>query len=871
MAQLTKVILSLKHKMLVPTAVPEDFHPLTPMHQWPFQLQREVSPWRQLTVDGALVPRRAGITSVGAGGVNAHLIVEEYITQAEPVYRSTDPTTPIVFVLSAKDKERLSEYVKQWVVYLKKKENVDLEHIAYTLQIGREEMPCRLAIVAHTQEELVQRLEQWILEQRNANHCYFSAKPYSTGNNATQIEETGDIHSELAKLWVAGNSVSWKDLYKGKHVDRIAGLPTYPFKRRTCWIDRHQDVGEAVGTVPCASPPPLASPALFPSPMFPRRTEALTFAPMVTFTSRQDHENKVVEFYTLEVERSKEGFQTEYLTFCPFEEKVPGFSMSRVFLYPEKYPDEQRLMQEKQTEMRQVLVCREDFQQEHTLLDIGCGHGTDIIQIAAQYPHITAHGLTITPAQAEFGKQRITELNLSSQAQIFQADSSKDAFPARYDLIIGIEVTFHIQDKAGLFQNIASSLNENGKVLLMDYVGNLRGAIVDPKIGVSIPTQQEWLDLLTEHQLVIDEIIDVSPQIANFLDDPAVKDNVKDLPQVTQDMYISYANQAVSLANGWISYCLLKLKKDTLRSALERWNDNAQKIAQRMPYPQALAEMVRRGHIPYPQSLRDLQKCNHNETFRDLKAIKDDLAEIFLTVLKLEPPELEAAETFQDLGISSISVVRLTEAINSKYNLRMPTSILFECKNMDELVDYINSEMGSVQGTIPTVTTQNGDQPDAIAIIGLSLRCAQAETQDEFWELVSQGKSGIEDITQKDWLDFFQFHSQTASPYRYARMRNAEYFDPSFFHISPREAKAMDVSQRILLEECYKALEDANYTPSVLSGKQVATVIGSAAIHPGETDFSHFSMLGSHMSILASRIAYFLNLKGPALAIDTAC
>ncbi|TMC15473.1 MAG: polyketide synthase, partial [Chloroflexi bacterium] len=96
-------------------------------------------------------------------------------------------------------------------------------------------------------------------------------------------------------------------------------------------------------------------------------------------------------------------------------------------------------------------------------------------------------------------------------------------------------------------------------------------------------------------------------------------------------------------------------------------------------------------------------------------------------------------------------------------------------------------------------------------------------------------------------------------------------FDPSFFHISPREAKAMDVSQRILLEECYKALEDANYTPSVLSGKQVATVIGSTAIHSGKTDFSHFSMLGSHMSILASRIAYFLNLKGPALAIDTAC
>src|SRR5439155_3203649 len=107
--------------------------------------------------------------------------------------------------------------------------------------------------------------------------------------------------------------------------------------------------------------------------------------------------------------------------------------------------------------------------------------------------------------------------------------------------------------------------------------------------------------------------------------------------------------------------------------------------------------------------------------------------------------------------------------------------------------------------------------------------------------------------------------------YRYGKMKNVEYFDPLFFHISPHEAAAMNVAQRILLEECYKALEDAGYTPSVLSGQQVATIIGSTGMAPGKTDFSHFAMLGSQMSILASRIAYFWNLKGPALAIDTAC
>jgi acyl transferase domain-containing protein/glyoxylase-like metal-dependent hydrolase (beta-lactamase superfamily II)/2-polyprenyl-3-methyl-5-hydroxy-6-metoxy-1,4-benzoquinol methylase len=906
MAQLTKVILCLQHKTLVPTGVPENFHPTTPFDEWPFQLQRQVSAWQRLTVDGTLVPRRAGITSVGAGGVNTHLIVEEYIPATEAAERSIEPTTPILFVLSAKNKERLSEYARQWSAYLQKEQNVDLENIAYTLQIGREEMPCRLAIVTHNQAELVRQLEQWVQEPKRTQHGSFSESKTTT--DESQMLKSNDLEN-LAQLWASGNAVPWNNLHQGKRRVRITGLPTYPFKRRTCWIE-HKPTDHA---------------------------QEQAIAP----TGAGWYENKAVEFYTLMSQQSNvaPGVQTEYLTFCPFAEKVPGFSLSRVGLHPEKYPDEIRRVQEKQTEMRQVLFCQEDFASVHTLLDIGCGHGTDVIQIAALYPHITTHGFTLTPAQAELGQQRIAQLNLSTQAQIWQKDSSKDAFPARYDLIIGIEVTFHIRNKAGLWQNIATSLNDNGRVLLMDYIANLRGAVVDPSTEVSIPTQQEWLELLTAHHLVIDEIIDVSLQIANFLDDPEVKDNVRDLPKVVQDTYRSYANQSISLKRGWISYCLLKLKKDTQRSAAERWQHNTQKIAQKTPYPQALAEMLKLDHIPYPPGPEankpvgtgrgsyppPQQPLGHPVAL----SIKDDLRKIFLNVLSLQPEELEEAETFQDLGIGSINVVQLLEAINSKYNLSLPTSILFECRNMDALVDSIsaacdrkgqdysnNVGAGSAQGMIPTApvrATREGlsetpleevsastrdatdrGQPcpyemgeeqhqgnnletrdqvisDEIAIIGLALRCAEAETQDEFWDLISQGKSGIQAITQKSWLDFLKRYASTEFPYRYGKMKNVTCFDPLFFNISPHEAEAMDVSQRILLEECYKALEDAGYTLSLLSGEQVATVIGSMGIFPSKLDFSHFSMLGSEMSILSSRIAYFMNFKGPAITIDTAC
>src|SRR5262249_10649029 len=73
--------------------------------------------------------------------------------------------------------------------------------------------------------------------------------------------------------------------------------------------------------------------------------------------------------------------------------------------------------------------------------------------------------------------------------------------------------------------------------------------------------------------------------------------------------------------------------------------------------------------------------------------LKDDLREIFLHILKLQPRDLEEAQTFQDLGIGSVNVIQLLGAINSKYHLSLTTSVLFECRNIDALVDYIKESL----------------------------------------------------------------------------------------------------------------------------------------------------------------------------------
>ncbi|MEH2062924.1 MAG: SDR family NAD(P)-dependent oxidoreductase [Nostoc sp.] len=898
MSQLTKVVLSLNHQTLVPTLRSRELSSTIDFEQLPFELQQDLCQWKPVRVDGIEVPRRAGVMNIGAGGVNAHIILEEYLGNPQPVNHQQEP---VLFVLSAKNEERLEQYIEDWLIYFKNNQNLDLPSLAYTLQVGRESMACRLAFVVKQSVEIEEHLRRWLQTRELGEGSFYGDVTQEKIKNPEAVTarvKAGDANDarELAALWVQGNAIAWDEWHSEKTLSRLTGLPTYPFAKRTCWIVRH-DKEHLEGD------------------------RSMEKSDGYYNIDQSLNGNKAVEFYTRMSQDCDEEFQEEYLTFGAFPKRILGFSMTRVAMNAQKYPEELEMIKERQRELRQVLFYCEDFHRIHTFLDIGCGHGTDVIQVAALYPHIQTHGFTITESQAVLGNRRIQNMNLDNRARIYHKDSSKDKFPDNCDMILGIEVTFHIRDKDALFQKMADALSDNGKILLMDYIGNLRGSIIDPSVEISIPTQQQWIDLLSEHDLIIDEIIDVSTEISNYLYDPEHAEHTKHLPKVSRDSYRNYANQAIALEKRWITYCLLKLKRDTRRSEQERREHNARQIANQTPYAQALDEMLRIGHIPYPPSggikianlPMDIQQPPAlDESIHNLEQLKSTLKGIFVNILGFAAPELESIERLQlrELGISSVNAVELLEAINTEFDLHLPTSLVFECHSLADLAGYIKVELG--QKTIAPVIEKeareqgagsrgegsNGNstlrhtstpfstrryandcaqgeslstRSDDIAIIGISCRCAGAKDQEQFWQVVSQGKDCIEDLKKPQWLDYIASHCSETFPIRYGIMPDLDYFDPLFFQISPREAEAMDATQRVLLEECYRALEDAGYKPSSLKKQAVGTYIGAMGGSSLGKGFSHLDMLGSETSILSARIAYFLDLKGPALTINTAC
>ncbi|MFD4141044.1 beta-ketoacyl synthase N-terminal-like domain-containing protein [Streptomyces sp. NPDC058572] len=153
-----------------------------------------------------------------------------------------------------------------------------------------------------------------------------------------------------------------------------------------------------------------------------------------------------------------------------------------------------------------------------------------------------------------------------------------------------------------------------------------------------------------------------------------------------------------------------------------------------------------------------------------------------------------------------------------------------------------------------------------VAVVGMDCRFPGAPDPGAYWELLMSGAHAIGERPG----------SRGPSTVPGGFLADADAFDRSFFQVPPADAGAMDPQQRLLLECSWRALEDAGTSPARLAGSPVGTYIGSMS-----DDWLRLSLAmgevtprtgtGSGRSMLANRIAYQLDLRGPSITVDTAC
>ncbi len=178
---------------------------------------------------------------------------------------------------------------------------------------------------------------------------------------------------------------------------------------------------------------------------------------------------------------------------------------------------------------------------------------------------------------------------------------------------------------------------------------------------------------------------------------------------------------------------------------------------------------------------------------------------------------------------------------------------------------------------------------NAVAIIGVAGRFPGAENAARFWRNLLAGEESIRPIADHELEDGLSAVERSQGRYVAARalLDNVDQFDAEFFHFLPREAELTDPQQRLLIECAWEAFEDAGYDPAAVAGN-VGVFAGSSVntyllLHlASDPKFreeftrsyqvgSFPALVGNGQDFLATRISYKLNLRGPAMTVQSAC
>ncbi|MGW4325246.1 SDR family NAD(P)-dependent oxidoreductase [Nocardia sp. NPDC004573] len=241
-AGVVKALLQLRHDTIAPNLHSDPPNPGIDFAATPFRVIDRATPWPR---PGDAKPRVTAVSSFGAGGSNAHLI----LTDAEPIAPTPEDGRPRIVVLSARDADRLAELAARTADRLRDNP-LSLPDVAWTLAVGRAAFDHRLAVVATSTAELVALLDstadagvpapaEGLLVFHGVARTHRDLDELPGESDADRAEVRALLRSgnlpRVAELWAGGWTVDWEQGYE-QPFGRIVGLPGYPFARRRYWI-----------------------------------------------------------------------------------------------------------------------------------------------------------------------------------------------------------------------------------------------------------------------------------------------------------------------------------------------------------------------------------------------------------------------------------------------------------------------------------------------------------------------------------------------------------------------------------------------------------------------------------------------------------
>ncbi len=955
-AGLTKVILAMKHRQLPPTLNADEVNPNLELEASPFVLQRHLAPWPQ-------GPRIAGVSSFGAGGANAHAIVEEWPTPSFPVAEATSSQPgPQAVVISARDPERLSEQVRQLLARLDAPalkaapatagletdlrrelarilavapEQVDrsepfdslgldaaqrlalrrwieerfglamdpavfahlstldqvaahlsaeppqatpvrdvpaLADLAYTLQVGREAMECRLALVADSVPAAVAALRGWLAGADVAGlHAGRAGEHRDILGALGKEDALGEVIArwwsqgrldKILGLWVKGLDVDWAALPR-KARPAIVSLPTYPFERRRFWLPAGDGVAAVIGA-PTGEEALLAEagrldrhiaailsatlrqePVI--APAFARWRQAADALlaghapaggddPWTAWERYRHHGGPAAQMALAEA------------TLRALPDILGGRRPATAVMFPEGamtlveavYKDNPVAARfSRNLAQAAEAFVRASPGRSLRILEIGAGTGGTSGPVfdalaahagrIAEYRYTDLSRAFLIHAERAFGPgwpQLATAV-----FDVEKPLAGQDVVPGTYDLVIAANVLHATADMKRTLGHVRELLAPGGLLLINE---TSRATLFT---HVTFGLLEGWW---------------------RFTD---AERRIPGTPSLTSDSWRSLLAES---GLDWVA-----------GSTPEECALGQQIIAARAP-----------GHA------RAMPATRPAATVRQAAAparvagdtLRDRLLALIGETLNMAPASIDVDRPFADYGLDSILGADLVHRIRRALKVELDHTQLFDFTTVAQLEAFLAAQSPTaaadepIAATEPAAPARSTAAPPAahepIAIVGMSGRFAKSPDVEALWRHLVAGDDLVEPVTRFDLAPFYK----DAAPGSYGRhgsfIDGIELFDPVFFGISGLEATYMDPQQRLFLEEAWKTLENAGHAGDDMAGRACGVFVGCSSGDYQElfrTQPPGQAFWGNTSSLIPSRIAYFLDLKGPAVAVDTAC
>ncbi|GAB3542057.1 amino acid adenylation domain-containing protein [Spirosoma fluminis] len=293
-------------------------------------------------------------------------------------------------------------------------------------------------------------------------------------------------------------------------------------------------------------------------------------------------------------------------------------------------------------------------------------------------------------------------------------------------------------------------------------------------------------------------------------------------------------------------------------------------------FPRTTSGKVDKKQLPAPERKRS----DLGGIYRKPKTeLEKTIAGVWSRLLQLDKVGVD--DNFFELGGNSL-LAQKTVVDLKQQQYTLPVTKLYQYPTIAGIVRYLQPETTVTEKVQFQPTRPSAYQTD-VAVIGMSGRFPGAATIDELWEILKAGKETTR-FFSADELDL-SIPDRIKNDPAYVKARGVlaevDQFDAQFFGIPPSLAQVMDPQQRIFLEIAWETLEQTGYLPQHYSGRvgvfagcgnntyYLNNVLGHADVVEQVGAFQVMTL--NEKDYIASRTAYQLNLKGPAVSVYSAC